>query len=182
MRVFEVSSAYLRGVTVWFRLNYLHANCKSPFLLRVGRNCRIRVRKGSEIHIGRNVVIGDGAKISALNGGRIDIGENVGIGDYVQIVSHQSITIGSGCNIAPHVYMFDHDHVVSEEGVIRDKFVARPIMIGKNCWVGVNTTILKGSVIGDKCVIAAGSIVREQVEDGTLFVQKRTASKTKLQD
>lgn len=40
-------------------------------------------------------------------------------------------------------------------------------------WIGANTVILRGTVIGDNCVIAAWSIVSGTIPRGTLFVQKR---------
>lgn len=33
------------------------------------------------------------------------------------------------------------------------------MVIGSGTWVGANVTILKGTVIGEKCVIGAGTIV-----------------------
>jgi acetyltransferase-like isoleucine patch superfamily enzyme len=33
------------------------------------------------------------------------------------------------------------------------------IIIGKNCWIGNNTTILKNSKIGDNSIVAVGAVV-----------------------
>lgn len=33
------------------------------------------------------------------------------------------------------------------------------MVIGNGTWVGANVTILKGTVIGEKCVIGAGTVV-----------------------
>lgn len=35
----------------------------------------------------------------------------------------------------------------------------KPVIVGKNVWIGNNVTILKGSVIGDNCIIGACSVV-----------------------
>ena len=37
------------------------------------------------------------------------------------------------------------------------------IVINKHCWIGCRSLILKGSVIPDNSIIAAGSIVASQV-------------------
>lgn len=42
--------------------------------------------------------------------------------------------------------------------------------------VGTGAIILKGAVIDDDCIIAAGSVVKGRVEKGNVFVQKRHAS------
>ena len=39
-----------------------------------------------------------------------------------------------------------------------------PIVLGKNVWVGSNSTILQGVTIGDNAVVAAGAVVTKDVE------------------
>lgn len=36
------------------------------------------------------------------------------------------------------------------------------VTIGNNCFIGMNTVILKGTTIGDNVIIGAGSILREK--------------------
>ena len=38
-----------------------------------------------------------------------------------------------------------------------------PIVLGKNVWVGSNSTILQGVAIGDNAVVAAGAVVTKNV-------------------
>lgn len=38
-----------------------------------------------------------------------------------------------------------------------------PVTIGKNVWLGVNVTVLKGVTIGENTVVAAGSIVTDSL-------------------
>ena len=49
-----------------------------------------------------------------------------------------------------------------------------PVVIGKNVWIGANTTILAGTHIGDNCVIAAGSVIKGDIEKSKLVIQKRS--------
>ena len=44
--------------------------------------------------------------------------------------------------------------------------------IGNDVWVGANCVILKGTTIGDHCVIAAGSVVSGEVPPGTVFLSE----------
>ena len=41
--------------------------------------------------------------------------------------------------------------------------------IGKNVWIGANVTILKDSVIGDNCVVGAGSVVKGKYRENTVI-------------
>jgi acetyltransferase-like isoleucine patch superfamily enzyme len=50
----------------------------------------------------------------------------------------------------------------------RNGFVAKPITIGNNVWIGVAATILPGVTIGDNAVIAAGAVVSRSVPADTL--------------
>ena len=43
------------------------------------------------------------------------------------------------------------------------------IIIGDNVWVCINSTILKGTVIGNNCVVAANSVVKGKFPDNVLI-------------
>ena len=47
------------------------------------------------------------------------------------------------------------------------------LKIGKNCWIGANTVILRGTVLGDNCVVGAGSVLKGHYESGSIILQKR---------
>lgn len=46
---------------------------------------------------------------------------------------------------------------------------AGKVQIGNNVFIGMNTTILKGSVIGDNCIVGAGSLVRGAFPAGSVI-------------
>ena len=43
-----------------------------------------------------------------------------------------------------------------------------PIQLGKNVWIGSNSTILQGVTIGDNAIVAAGSVVTKDVLANTI--------------
>lgn len=45
--------------------------------------------------------------------------------------------------------------------------------IGKNCWIGANTVILRGTTIGDNSVIGAGCVLKGEYPAGAIIIQKR---------
>lgn len=105
--------------------------------------------------------------------GEVQIGSGVYFNENGMIVCREFISIGDRCFFGPNVYICDHDHVFNEKGVSPDKFISSPVKIGNNTWVGANVIILKGSTIGDNCVIAAGSVITGHVPDNTIVIQKR---------
>jgi acetyltransferase-like isoleucine patch superfamily enzyme len=50
-----------------------------------------------------------------------------------------------------------------------DLIPAREIRIGKNCFIGCNAIILKGSELGDGCVVGAGAVVAGKFEDNCVI-------------
>ena len=43
------------------------------------------------------------------------------------------------------------------------------IHIGKNCFLGCNSIILKGTFLGDGCVVGAGAVVSGKFEDNCVI-------------
>lgn len=48
---------------------------------------------------------------------------------------------------------------------------AKPITIGKECWIGAGAKILAGVTIGDGVVVAAGAIVTKDVPDNVVVAK-----------
>ena len=46
--------------------------------------------------------------------------------------------------------------------------IPAPIVLGRNVWVGSNSTILAGVTIGDNAVVAAGAVVTKDVPDNVI--------------
>ena len=102
-----------------------------------------------------------------------DFGKNIHIGDNFHadynctMLDVAEIRIGHNCLIGPDVGIYTAGHQVQPEGRTLDGY-GIPVMIGDDVWIGGHSTILPGVVIGDGAVIAAGSVVTENVEPRTL--------------
>ena len=98
---------------------------------------------------------------------RISIGSRVGISGAT-IYARESIEIGDDTNIGGNVKILDNDfHPLDEEERrldIKEKIGVRPVKIGKDCFIGCNALILKGTELGDGCVVGAGSVVSGKFE------------------
>lgn len=76
------------------------------------------------------------------------------------------VTIGDGCLIGHAVVFATLNH--SMNPAERAAMTPAPIVLGRNVWVGSNSTILQGVTIGDKAVIAAGAVVTKDVAPDTI--------------
>ena len=99
-------------------------------------------------------------------GKNIHVGENVFINACCHFQDHGGVTIGDGCQIGHNVVFATLNHGLQPEE--RGITYPAPIVLGKNVWVGSNSTILQGVTIGDNAVIAAGAVVTRDVEAGTI--------------
>jgi acetyltransferase-like isoleucine patch superfamily enzyme len=91
----------------------------------------------------------------------------------VTIYSRESIRIGKHTSIGGNVKIFDHDfHPIDPQERLdhpNSGMKTRPIDIGENVFIGTNAIILKGSRIGNNCVIGAGAVVSGAFEDNTVI-------------
>lgn len=148
---------------------------RGPLLCMISPFSEIVLEAKGKLHIGRMVKLRDGGKIRVRAGGTLVLGDNVSIGSNSMIVCHDAISIGANVQLAANVQIFDHDHDFRVEGGLKSgQFKKSPVVIGNNVWIGCNSVILRGTVIGDNAVIAAGSVVKGVVPENSTFIQKRT--------
>lgn len=82
--------------------------------------------------------------------------------------------IGPGCQLlTPHHPM---DPIQRREA----KEYEYPITIGEDCWLGAGVIVCPGVTIGNRCVVAAGSVVIHDVPDDSLVAGNPAVIKKKL--
>ena len=55
-----------------------------------------------------------------------------------------------------------------EDPATRHTLLTKPIVIGRNAWLGANVTVLAGVTIGENAIVAAGSVVTKDVPANTV--------------
>ena len=74
------------------------------------------------------------------------------------------ITLGDNVHITSEVRFITHDGgVLPLRREIPDLEITEPIVVGNNVFIGVRSIIMPGVHIGDRCIIAAGSVVTKDV-------------------
>lgn len=100
-------------------------------------------------------------------GTNITIGDNVFINFNCVFLDCGAITIGSNVLIGPSVQLYAATHPV--DYLERQKHeMTKPIVIGSNVWIGGGAVVCPGVTIGDRSVVAAGSVVVHDVPADTL--------------
>ncbi len=110
---------------------------------------------------------GEGSSIydSALVLGDVSVGKNTWIGPFTILDGSGSLQIGDNCSISAGVQIYTHDTVqwAISGGVLEPERATT--RIGNCCYIGPNTIISKGVVVGDGCIIGANSLVNHDIPD-----------------
>ena len=118
---------------------------------------------------GKNVIIAKGGTFTYNN---IHIGNKVYIGDNAMFMSTRAkIFLGNNIMFGPHVFIITGSHrmdIIGKYMIDVKDIDKRPeddkdVIIHDDVWVGASSIILKGVIVGEGSVIAAGSVVTKDV-------------------
>lgn len=135
------------------------------------------------VSLGDGAWVERGAVLWAFDGS-IVTHPNVYLGPYVTIYGHGGVEIGEETLVSMKATILSSNHAISEQGkVIREQpDELLPTKIGRDVWIGANAVILGGLTVGDGAVVAAGAVVKRNVEAGAIVagvpareVRRRTA-------
>ena len=115
--------------------------------------------------VGKNAVIEPTAVFIGHH--NIEIGDNVVIGSYCNIRAvDEKIIIGNNVLIGQLVSIIGANHICKDKNVlINDQGVeSKKIVIHDDVWIGSNSLLLPGAVIGEGGVVAGGSVVTNTVD------------------
>ncbi len=124
----------------------------------------LKIPRGATLLISRRVRVFPRVRFTLEDStALIQVGERTFINRNSEIVAATGVVIGSDCAISWDVLITDTDfHQVS--GVQK----SRSVRIGDNVWIGAGATILKGVTVGHGAIVAAKSVVTEDVPSKSL--------------
>lgn len=153
---------------IWMRLIGVKIGSKS----RIKGLFLIMKRKSSNIQVGDYFSVNSSffsnliglfqrTVIIARKNGRIIIGNHVGISGVT--IHGSDILIGDYTVVGANTKIIDHDfHAINYKERHTDdqtNVKTKPVKIGKDVFIGCNCLILKGTEIGERSVVGAGSVV-----------------------
>jgi len=134
---------------------------------------RVILGRSRECRTPGSVSIGDFTVVSADwwftdldpqigSGPRIVIGAHCRFLFDFQINAAVGVEIGDGVLAATRVFITDSDHLIGDDLTMTTSVTglrSSRVIIGSNCWLGQNAVVLKGVCLGERCVVAANSVV-----------------------
>lgn len=124
--------------------------------------------------------IGRGSVIRVLKGGNLQLGMRFNISGNSNIVCGKEIIIGDECLLSWNILVMDTDFhkILNNNGEITN--FPSSINIGNRVWIGCDCKVLKGVVLPNDCVVAAGSIITKQYEQDGIIVGSMGVLKTEI--
>jgi acetyltransferase-like isoleucine patch superfamily enzyme len=115
---------------------------------------------GRWVHLGAGTVL-------RCHEGTLHVGDKCVFGQDNTVNCHLDVRIGDGCIVADSVYIGDFDHRTDSTAIPirRQGLVKSPVTIGPDVWLGVKSTVLRGSIIGEGSAIGANAVVRGSIPE-----------------
>ncbi|KOF52354.1 acetyltransferase [Achromobacter sp. DMS1] len=125
--------------------------------------------RGTVIEIGPGAVVDAFVKIKPAGGtGDVVIGENSVINSGCVLYTGNGIRIGRGVAVAANCTFAPTNHEFRRKDLPIRQQGFRPgkggIVVEDDVWIGANCVLLDGAVLRQGCVIAAGTVVRGEVD------------------
>ena len=87
------------------------------------------------------------------------------------IAAQGRVSIGDHTMLANGCFVGDAEHRYDdpEKPITWQGFTSKgPVVIGANCWFGVNCVVTSGVTVGERCVVGANSVVTRDLPGGTV--------------
>jgi maltose O-acetyltransferase len=151
----------------WLGIYYALGNAfpRAPLPLS-GAGMRLRAACVKRIfqHVGKDVTVHAGVTFGS--------GAHIEIGDYSSLNVGCSIAndtiIGRDVMMGPEVLILSGSHNFQRLDIPMREQGAPPrraVRIGDDVWIGARSILLPGVIVGNHCILAAGSIVTKEVPD-----------------
>lgn len=169
---------YLR-LKQWFNQKYVEHFIRPQFD-SLGRSPVIASPRSMQI-FGKHICAGDYLHVvsafskpvslttwtSKQQQGHIQLGNFCLLAPGVAISSAESIVIEDACMLAADVVISDSDWHGTYNRT-RPFRCSAPVHLKRNAWIGLRAMVLKGVTVGENSIVAAGSVVVEDVADNTI--------------
>ncbi|SDW45772.1 Hexapeptide repeat of succinyl-transferase [Lutibacter oricola] len=176
-RIYNLLLGVISNLYHIFQLKYFKVSYSSFTI-----NGFMAIRNYGELKLGENLIVNSGKNNNPIGGdvitrfivkeqGKLIIGDNVGISNST-IFCENSIKIDEGVYIGGSCKIWDTDfHSLDSKlrGTINDLPNTLPVYIKKNAFIGANSIVLKGVVIGENSIVGAGSVVTKSIPSGEVW-------------
>ncbi len=136
----------------------------------IGDDVTLIVENGASLVIGDNSFIGESCYIKCF-GGKVEIGCDVSINSKSFLNGCGGLKIGDNTRIGTQSIMIASNHKFDDPDILfKDAITKEGIEIGQNVWFGARVTVLDGVHISDDVVVGACSLVSKNITEAGVYV------------
>jgi len=152
---------------------------QAKFSIKLDISAKINYDNIKQVEIGAGTIIDSSTVIFCTDDiksnnprAKLIIGKNTYIGEMNNIrCANEKIIIGDDCLISQNVNIIGSNHSAKKNILINKQKWSNDktgVIIGNDVWIGCGATILPGVSIGNGAIIAAGSLVNNDVAENTI--------------
>jgi putative colanic acid biosynthesis acetyltransferase WcaF len=158
------NSRFDRGAPLWKEALWLAVKCLF-FLnpLPWPSELRVALLRAFGARVGEGVVVR--AQVNVTFPWRLSVGDHVWLGEEVLILSLAPVTLESDVCLSQRAFLCTGSH---DFRAPKFDLVTKPITVRSGSWVAAQAFIAPGVEIGAGSMVAAGSVVLEDVSPGVL--------------
>jgi len=115
---------------------------------------------------GDNVYIGRWCSLKNIN--KLIIGNNVSVHDYCYFDAKGNIEIGDNVSIAHNSTILSFEHSFSDftQPIKYQPLEYGKVLINDDVWIGCGCRVLSGTIIYNRTIVGANSVVKHQIGPG----------------
>ena len=144
--------------------NHVSLGMYIKFRLRRNKDIYWPVHKNSEITHPQNIYVG--------------LNSNAGTRPGCYLQGNGGIYIGNYVHFASNIGVISANHNEKDQM----KHILKEVRIGDYTWIGMNTVILPGVVLGPRTIVGAGSVVTKSFPEGFCIIAGNPAKVIKTLD
>lgn len=151
-------------------------------IFRFMRNCQKKLLTHQGWNLGRNVQVSFHG-VKKIGGGKIVCEDNVSINAETLLIASANIYIGKNSTLAYRTLLTTNANPNAPYNNLCKIYPPqyKDIWIGANVWIGAGAIVLPGCRIGNNCVIAAGSVVCNDIPDNVMAAGVPAKIKKKIE-
>jgi acetyltransferase-like isoleucine patch superfamily enzyme len=129
---------------------------------RTRNTTTITLAKGSKLIVGDGVRLCQGSSVVVGANASLQLKDRVRLGDGAEIICKDSISIGKEVDVTWDCQVTDfssHPMRNKKTGDIHP--MTKPVVIGDYCWIGNRTTVMPGTILPERIIVASNSLINK---------------------
>lgn len=136
----------------------------SPFFAAIKNTYLKAVLTANETRLGRLIVHGRWLFLGRT--GHLELRDGVHVNEGINLPANNTLREGDGVHLTAYCQMYTSRLEV--ELARRCEHSSKPIVVGRNVWLGANTVVLGGVTIGENAIVGAHSLVNRDLPPNVL--------------